>query len=131
MSKTLFQFAFLLIIPLSFCSCETNTYVDYYLDNQSSSAIFVSGKSIVHNNEVEKTILTFEKKSIASWGKFGKQTDLFEPSMFFGDDLIITNAQGDTLAKDYKLLDNWLSAVSEERAVANHHYTLVVTDLDF
>lgn len=122
---------FLLTILVCFNSCETNTYIDYYLNNQSSSTIFVSGKSTINNTEIEKTILTFERKSIANWSKFGKQTDLFEPFAFFGNDLMITNTAGDTLVKDYKLISNWISEIDENRSVAVHDYTLVVTDLDF
>ena len=49
----------------------------------------------------------------------------------FGNDLIITNTSGDTLAKDYKFLSNWISDVDVQRAEASHEYILVITDADF
>jgi hypothetical protein len=123
------SFLFLTLIFLS--SCEKNTYVDYYIDNQSSSIISVDGKNIIASSDIDKSINPNERKDVAAWTKFGKETDYFEPTSMFGNDLIITNAAGDTLTKDYKLLSNWTSDVDEKRAVASHEYVLVVTDSDF
>ena len=72
-----------------------------------------------------------EKKDVAAWSKRGKETDYFEPTSMFGNDLLITNATGDTLTKDYKLLSNWTSDVDYQRALASHEYVLVITDTDF
>lgn len=123
------SFLFLTVIFLS--SCEKNTYVDYFIDNQSSSIISVDGKNIIASSDIDKTINPNERKDIVAWTKFGKETDYFEPTSMFGNDLLITNAAGDTLTKDYKLLSNWTSDVDEKRAVASHEYVLVVTDSDF
>jgi hypothetical protein len=49
----------------------------------------------------------------------------------FGDDLVITNASGDRLNKDYKLLSNWISDINNARAVAVHEYVLIINDADF
>ena len=70
-------------------------------------------------------------KDVAVWSKRGKQTEYFEPTAMFGNDLVITNASGDTLTKDYKVLSNWTSEVDDQRAVASHEYILVITDADF
>ena len=120
---------FLAVILLS--SCEKETFVDYYVDNQSSSVISVDGTNIIASSDIDKTINPNEKKDVAVWSKRGKQTDFFEPTSMFGNDLIITNASGDTLAKDYKLSSNWTSDVDDQRTVANHEYILVITDADF
>lgn len=120
---------FLAIILLS--SCEKKTYLDYYIDNQSSSAIIVDGSDIIHSTDIDQTIEPNVKKDVAAWSKRGKQTDFFEPTAMFGNDLVITNEAGDTLTKDYKLLSNWTSDVDEKRAVASHEYVLVITDTDF
>lgn len=120
---------FLAIILLS--SCEKETYLDYYIDNQSSSVIAVDGSNIIHSTDIDQTINPNEKKDVATWSKRGKQTDYFEPTAMFGNDLIITNALGDTLTKDYKLLSNWTTDVDDQRAVASHEYILVITDADF
>ena len=122
----------ILIFALFFLSsCEKETFVDYYIDNQSSSVISVDGTNIIASSDIDKTINPNEKKDVAVWSKRGKQTDFFEPTSMFGNDLIITNASGDTLAKDYKFLSNWNADVYEQRTVANHEYILVITDADF
>ena len=122
----------ILIFALFFLSsCEKETFVDYYIDNQSSSVISVDGTNIIASSDIDKTINPNEKKDVAVWSKRGKQTDFFEPTSMFGNDLIITNVSVDTLAKDYKLLSNWTSDVDDQRTVANHEYILVITDADF
>ena len=125
------QVAILIFALFFLSSCEKETYLDYYIDNQSSSVITVDGSDIIHSTDIDQTINPNEKKDVAAWSKRGKQTDYFEPTAMFGNDLIITNASGDTLAKDYKLLSNWISDVDEQRAVASHEYIIVITDADF
>ena len=120
---------FLAVILLS--SCEKETYLEYYIDNQSSSVITVDGSDIIHSTDIDQTINPNEKKDVAAWSKRGKQTDFFEPTAMFGSDLVITNASGDTLTKDYKLLSNWTSDLDDQRTVASHEYILVITDADF
>ena len=120
---------FLAVILLS--SCEKETFVDYYVDNQSSSVISVDGTNIIASSDIDKTINPNERKDVATWSKLGKETDYFEPSSMFGNDLVITNASGDTLTKDYKLLSNWTSDVDDQRTVASHEYILVISDADF
>lgn len=122
----------ILIFTLFFLSsCEKETYLDYYIDNQSSSVITVDGSNVIYSTNIDQTINPNEKKDIASWSKLGKQTHFFEPTAMFGNDLIITNTSGDTLTKDYKLLSNWTSDIDDQRAVASHQYILVITDADF
>jgi hypothetical protein len=125
------KIAFLLITLFTLSSCEKETFLDYYIDNQSSSVINVDGSDIIHSTDINQTINPNVKKDVAAWSKRGKQTDYFEPTAMFGNELIITNVSGDTLAKDYKLLSNWISDVDEQRAVASHEYILVITDADF
>lgn len=120
---------FLSIIFLG--SCEKETFVDYYVDNQSSSAVSVDGTNIIASSDIDKTINPNERKDVATWSKLGKETDYFEPTSMFGNDLAITNASGDTLTKDYKLLSNWSSDVDDQRTSASHEYILVITDADF
>ena len=125
------QLSVLFLAVIFFTSCEKETYIDYYVYNQSSSKISVSGENIIAASDIDKTINPSEKKDIAAWSKRGKQTDYFEPTSMFGNDLVITNAAGDTLTKDYKLLSNWTSEIDDHRAVASHEYVLVITDADF
>ena len=68
---------------------------------------------------------------ITNWSKRGIQSDLFEPTTMFGNDLLIINSNSDTLQKDYKLLSNWQSSVDDERKTVSHDYILVITDADF
>lgn len=125
-----FIFSILLSI-LFFSSCEKETYVDYYIENQSSSVITVSGSDIIHSTEIARTINPNENRNIATWSKRGMQTDLFEPTAIFGNSLVITIASGDTILKDYKILENWTSDVDDNRNVAEHKYFFVVKDSDF
>jgi hypothetical protein len=125
------QVSVLIFALFFFSSCEKETFVNYYIDNQSSSVISVDGTNIIATSDINKTINSNEKKDLAVWSKRGKQTEYFEPTAMFGIDLIIKNASGDPLAKDYKLLSNWSSDVDEQRTVANHEYILVITDTDF
>jgi len=114
------KFTIFILGLLLFSSCEKETYVNYYIDNQSSSIISVDGSNIIHSSDIDLSIDPNEKKDVASWSKRGKQTDLFEPITMFGDDLVITNASEDTLTKDYKFLSNWTSDVEDRTGVANH-----------
>lgn len=125
------QLSFLFLTVIFLGSCEKETYVDYYIDNQSSSIISVDGENIIASSQIDKMINPSEKKDVAAWSKRSKETDYFEPTSMFGNDLLITNATGDTLTKDYKLLSNWTSDVDDQRAVASHEYVLVITDADF
>lgn len=125
------QVSILFLTMIFLCSCEKVTYVDYYIDNQTSSIIEVEGLNIIASSEIEKTINPSEKKDVAAWSKRGKETDYFEPTSMFGNILLITNAAGDSLKKDYKLLSNWTSDISNQRAVASHEYVLIITDADF
>ena len=125
------QVSILFLAVILLISCEKVTFVDYYVDNQSSSVISVDGTNIIASSDIDKTINPNERKDVATWSKFGKETDYFEPSSMFGNDLVITNASGDTLTKDYKLLSNWTSDVDDQRTVASHEYILVITDADF
>lgn len=119
------------IVSIGLGSCEKETYVDYVVDNQSASSVFIDGRSIIHATEIALAINPSEAKTVLHWKKFGKQSDLFEPTSMFGDDLIITNSTGDTLQKDYRLLTNWSSNLQDDRAVISHRYVLVVADADF
>jgi hypothetical protein len=125
------QLSILIFTIILFSSCEKETYLVYYIDNQSSSVITVNGSDIIHSSDINQTINPNEKKDVATWSKRGKQTDYFEPTSIFGNDLVITNASDDTLTKDYKLLANWTADVDDQRAVASHEYVLVITDADF
>lgn len=129
--KKMKQLSILLFAIIFFSSCEKETYLDYYIDNQSSSFITVDGSDIIHSSDIDQIINPNEKKDVATWSKRGKQTDYFEPTSMFGNDLVITNASGDTLTKDYTLLSNWTADVDDQRAVASHEYVLVITDADF
>lgn len=121
--------ACLLLIGL--CACEKETYVAYVVENQSATTVTVDGRSIIHGSDITLDINSATQKTIAHWKKYGKQTALFEPTSVFGDDLVITNAQGDTLRKDYKKLENWIAELQDARAVVSHAYILRITDADF
>jgi len=113
------------------CSCETETFVNYEIDNLSTNDINVKGSNIIYSTEIKQTIKSKEISEIASWSKLGKQTNYFEPTSMFGNDLVITNALGDTTIIDYRLLSNWNSDRDINRFVAIHRYVLEIQDSDF
>ena len=125
------KITFLLITLFALSSCEKETFVDYFIENQSTSTITVNGSDIIHSTRIDHSISEGEKKEVSSWTKRGKEIDYFEPVSMFGEDLIITNSNGDTLTKNYKLHSNWTSNVNDSRTTAEHEYILVVTDSDF
>lgn len=131
MTKTYKLFSVLLIAIVSLSSCEKETYVKYFIENNSSATIFVDGKDIIHSTDIQVTVAPNESKEITNWSKRGLQTDLFEPMSMFGNDLLVININGDTLKKDYKVLSNWQSSVDDQRKSASHEYTLKITDADF
>jgi hypothetical protein len=112
-------------------ACEKNTYVYFQFKNVSDSPIVVNGHDLVHNWAIQDTILVGEEKNIAMWSKFGKDLTYFSPVDFFGDDLLVVNAQGDTLKKDYKDFNNWQPTIDEDRAVATHNYLFEIQEADF
>lgn len=125
------QISILILAFFLLSSCEKETFVRYAVENQSSSSIQIEGFDIIHAISIDETIKQNETRDIANWSKLGKETSYFEPTAMFGDSLLITNALGETLTKDYRLLSNWTSTVEDKRAVANHLYTIVITDADF
>ncbi len=119
------------MVSLFLTSCEKETFIDYYIDNQSSFPVIIDGTDIIHSTSLDQIIAVNEQRRIANWSKRGIQTDLFEPATMFGNDMVIANANGDTLRKDYKVLSNWQSSVDDQRKTASHEYILIITDADF
>jgi len=131
MTTKLRQLTFLIFASTLLSSCEKETFIEYYIDNQSSTSIIIDGTDIIHSTDLDQTISSREKMRITNWSKRGLQTDLFEPTTMFGNNMLIINSNGDTLQKDYKALSNWQSNVDGQRKTASHDYSLVVTDVDF
>jgi hypothetical protein len=112
-------------------SCEKSTSVSFQFKNFSTSSIIISGHDIIHDKVIQDTILVGAEKNVAMWSKLGKDLSYFSPLAIFGDDLLVLNAQGDTLIKDYKNLDNWQIMIDEARTVATHHYLFEIQETDF
>lgn len=122
---------FLVAFILTFTACETETFIDYYVENRASSIIYVYGKDLVHATMINDSLLPGKTMMIAGWRKWGKKTDSFDPKDMFGNTLVITNAVGDSCQKDHGLVSNWRTEIDEKRAVADHKYTLVINNADF
>jgi hypothetical protein len=131
MNTTFRHLIFLLLVTSFLSSCEKETFIDYYIDNQSSTSIYIDGTDVIHSVDIDHTISENEKMKITNWSKRGIQSELFEPTKMFGNDLLIINSNSDTLQKDYKLLSNWQYIVDDERKTVSHDYILLVTDADF
>ena len=50
------QVSILFLAIFFFSSCEKETYLDYYIDNQSSIVINVDGSDIIHSTDIDQTI---------------------------------------------------------------------------
>ena len=66
------QVLILIFALFFFSSCEKETFVDYYIDNQSSSVVSVDGTNIIASSDIDKTINPNERKDVATWSKRGK-----------------------------------------------------------
>jgi hypothetical protein len=125
------KIALFILLLFTLNACEKATYVDYFIDNQSTEVISVKGSNIIHNSDIDFSIKPGIVKNISGWSKRGKTIDFFEPVSMFGDDLIIINANGDTLIKEYQLQSNWIAEIDEKRGEARHKYVLIILDSDF
>lgn len=119
--------AFTLFLIGALTSCEKETYYEYFLDNKSSSNITITGNDLLTDNSINSN----ENSKMAIFSHRSKTTEPNNPASVLGNDLVITNAAGDTLKKDYKLISNWTSSIEDNRATASHKYTLSIVDADF
>jgi hypothetical protein len=131
MTAPLKQLTFLFLATIGLTSCEKETFIEYYIHNQSTSSIVIDGTDIIYSTDINQIVASNEKIKISNWSKRGLQTELFEPTTMFGYDMLIINGNGDTLQKDYKIVSNWLTHVEDQRKTASHVYILEVTDADF
>ncbi len=112
-------------------SCESETIVYYYLKNNSSETILVSGKNVISNATIELSISPNTTQELGTWSKLGKETDVFTAESIFGTDLKIQNSENTDCNKDYLNQDNWSIELDDQRFVATHNYTFQVSDTDF
>lgn len=126
------KYIFLVVALIGFVSCEKETSVGYIVKNDSSTKIYVSGVNVVYATPISHIIPALGGSEIlARWSKTGKSLDLMDPTTMFGQDLLITNTNGDTLTKNYANIANWDTDVEETKGTAKHTYVLNVTDADF
>ena len=79
----------LFFATIFFSSCEKETYLDYYFDNQSSSVTTVNGSDIIHSSDIDQTINPNEKKDVATWSS---DVDVQRTSASHEYILVITDA---------------------------------------
>lgn len=120
-----------LILGIGLVACESETHVEYFIENKSSSTLLVKGENRLMLSPIEVLVAPGETQSVLHWSKFGKEVVPFPPESVFSDKLLITNASGDTSQIDAHFLWNWQWLVENYRAVAMHAYTLEIQDTDF
>lgn len=127
LAQTIFLFTFLLI----FSSCESETWYEYNVVNACSDDITVKGTNVIQNHTFNESVLTNDTALLAIYSIRGKQTDLQSAYAVFNDSLVITNASGDSLKLDFRLIENWEEELELFPYLAIHRYHLNVTDDDF
>ncbi|MCB0835377.1 MAG: hypothetical protein KDD63_11575 [Bacteroidetes bacterium] len=124
-------FILLLAGLVSSCFSEYRTFIDYSIQNNSTSVITLSGSEIIHARNLDQTINPGDKVVLTEWTRMGRSIGQIEPSLIFGEDLVILNATGDTLKKDFHDGKNWVQDLSTTRETATHKYEFEILDRDF
>lgn len=112
-------------------SCEKETYVTYFVKNEASERIYLNFESLVHGNAMKDTIDVNETKVIVGWKHFGKDTGVIDPASMFGDNFNAIIESGTELKSEVLSANRWSAKIENHRAVADHNYTLTLSDSDF
>jgi hypothetical protein len=123
------KYLIFLLLAIGLVACEKETYVNYWVENKTAAPIRVTDSQ--RTPAIYDTIIPANTTVICHWRIRGKTTNAFNPATTFGNSLFITNANGDTLKKDYKKITNWYTDVKTTSGTATHQYTLTVNDADF
>lgn len=133
-------FVYLLgIVGIGLCSCESDTYANYEIQNNCDyninySYVDISYDYITYDNiydTITQTLYAGTKQNIGYFSKRGKQLTVINPTEVIGDYFIITNDKGDTCKLDVKELSSWFITMSNSKSVAEHNYVLEIDSTDF
>ena len=120
-----------LLFSLISCSQDVRTFIDYSIQNNSSTVITVYGADKIHLKELNQNINPGEKVMLTEWTRMGRSVQIFEPEIIFSDTLYILNGNGDTLKKDFWHSAFWEQNLNATRETATHNYVFEIGDKDF
>ena len=121
----------MVFLGLTSCFQEIRTFIDYSVQNNSSTPISIIGSDNIHAKNLNQLIIPGQKMTVTTWTRMGRSIEFFEPEIIFSDTLLILNANGDTLKKDFWKKKNWEQDISTTRETATHKYIFEVQDKDF
>jgi len=121
-----------LIITISFISCEGNTDRSRLLKNESSQAIHVIANGI-SLPDYDKLISVGQTETLFITNQRGGSDYVEEPPIGITT-FVIVNSLGDTCTKDFKIKSNWDLHIEEKTKIPSnwqHEYSFIVDDSDF
>lgn len=132
---TRFEVCLLLLLGLLFTSCEGNTRLDWRLNNQSSSDLYVIHKAWDYANVFPDTLFVGagEELILGTNDLLGGNSQAYAPASFI-DTLFILNSSGAYCTKDWQETAAWEIQSEQVRKIPSnweHIYRLSVDDGDF
>ena len=121
---------YLLTAILVLAACDTSTNYRFFLKNDSSFTVVVSGVNIKSGQPFNKEITAGDNVEITTSITWGKSKSFIEPSSVI-DSLLVINAMNDTLQKDYHLGDNWTKSIKKEHRNNIQLYVFSFENSDF
>lgn len=127
------------IVGMGLCSCESDTYANYEIQNNCDYNINYSYVDNSYNystfdntyDTLTETLNPGTNRNIGYFSKRGKQLTVINPTEVIGDYFIITNDNGDTCNLDLKELSSWYITMSSSQYLAEHKYVLEIDSTDF
>ncbi|NQT77354.1 MAG: hypothetical protein HQ565_06545 [Bacteroidetes bacterium] len=130
--KRLSHIAFLLLIFL-LLSCQGSTNREWRVNNASSTTIQVRAVLVLGTDSIYESIETGETRIIIITSEPRANSDPQQAYEVFSS-FLVTNANGDTIEKDFTNNDNWEIYIEHTKHRPDHFdltYTLIVKDEDF
>ncbi len=124
--------ASLIVTTLTLPGCEGNTTYEAVADNRTETGIRIKAEPAV-GETTDTVLMPGASITLYIWDKRGGSSDPANPSGFFRS-LTITNQQGDTVTRDYTLMENWEMEIEHRKKVPSdyyHRYTFVAGPGDF
>ena len=125
----------LIFLLLSICllcaACETESYTEFRLSNQSAHTIIVSGYDFFRSDSIRTEIPAGQEALLSNWDVRGISSEPPEPSEIFGQSLRIATNSGEEYLGDPIEVSAWSLQTDEKRWTVSHTYTLTLVDEDF
>ncbi|MGA1583930.1 MAG: hypothetical protein ACO4CH_11820 [Saprospiraceae bacterium] len=125
----------LIFLLLSVCllctACETESYTEFRLSNQSAHTIIVSGYDFFRSDSIRTEIPAGQEALLSNWDVRGISSEPPEPSEIFGQSLRIATDNGKEFLGDASEASAWSLQTDERRWTVSNTYTLLLSDTDF